>query len=216
MIEETGHGYTFGGGYIPAHDSPYLDIGAFGALQSTLLEKTAEGKKFFIIGDFNARVWTKENLNGCCTGNDYSYCDLKDNAMNENGPKLLKLCRDTNGVIMNNIMSKDQHYKGSLCFKRKQTWISEINLCVCSANDLDSEMFEINQRQNFPSDQAALELCLNNMTPIAMEYVKSRALSLGQSVHQKHTHKLLKGLNHNRIDQLRFINELSNQRISSV
>ena len=77
-------------------------------------------------------------------------------------------------------------------------------------------MFEINLRQNLPPDHAALELCLNNMTLNAIEYMKSGAPSLCQSVHQNHTQKLLKGLNHNRIDQVSFINELSKQEIPAV
>ena len=155
------HNIQIGGCYIPPQDSQYYTDVHFAKIQ----EKCMDGDySTLMLGDFNSR----------CGGNVYRLqsnmpedmfydANLPDQGKpNSNGEKLLQLCRDTDCVILNNLHNGQVYYKGCKTFRRKENWVSELDLCVLSSSIVDSIMDTyFDQNLNLPSDHAPISVLVN-------------------------------------------------------
>lgn len=60
----------------------------------------------------------------------YLYRGVKDETVNHPGRARLHICRNNEIFVANHLYHLDRHLGGDLSFKRRHTWISEIDLCI--------------------------------------------------------------------------------------
>ena len=178
-------GVAFGFCYVPPSDSPYFNHQSFSAIQEKI-ESFDGDKKFVVIGDFNARFGSSvRNLpikSKIPDAHLYTYPSLPDDVTiaNDNAYVLGTICSDNNLLVLNNLSNVTKLFRGGKTFKKKNEWISELDLCLLTFSLLDSvDKFKIHQTTFLPSDHApiSLELTLRRMD---MNYLCERAGQLGQ------------------------------------
>lgn len=67
------------------------------------------------------------------TGHDGSvkeYGDVKDDTVNAHGRLLIKLCNNCDMAVVNHLENLNTKFGENLSFKKRNVWISEIDLCV--------------------------------------------------------------------------------------
>ena len=210
----TWKNYTFGGGYIPPSDSKYFDDCLFGEIQGKIIEKTQKDKKVIVLGDLNARVWDATKLAVLTPDSKWRYVNCKDSGVNQNGKKLLNLCQGTDSVILNNLHSDQTNFSGDLSFRKKNRWVSEIDLGVANLKALDSiDSFSVNQTEPLPSDHASIELCVKNENvSIEMQSLLQRSADLGSITDATEiSHR--RSLPSHQIDKRKFIETISASNI---
>ena len=177
-------GVLFVGVYITPTDSPYYDDAIFGYLQSIL--KKDGSKTVFILGDLNSRVGIPKDLKFGDMKLNYSGCN--DNNTNENGRKLLDMCRETFTAVVSNVHFGGVHFKSKLSFRRKSDWISETDVLVTSEKGMRMlESFDMVQYHNgghLYSDHALLQFGLNIDIHTNTGVLLQRAMNLGVSMHE--------------------------------
>ena len=173
-----------GGCYIPPRDSPYYDELYFAKLQEKFLETSV-----ICFGDFNSRCGIAvkdlcENL--LLPENNFYDKNLPDpiERPNENGERMLQLCKDSKCVIVNNLHKGEKYFKGSKTFRKRDNWISEIDLAIASLPVLDYiEDLHFDKNLRLPSDHSPLTLSVN-LSQLTADVEKtanilSRAAELG-------------------------------------
>ena len=193
-----------GGIYIPPDDSPHYHPAQYG----TFARHTLDAGKVVAIGDFNARVGTPRITD--TSGNTYEYRGVKDDSINSHGRTLVNLCNNNSMVIANHICHNGRNFGGELSFKRRSTWISEIDLCLVKGECIDL-IKDINVHQDIPgSDHAPLTVTLatDSLPTLSPAELLQRASALGQRYEGTPQHKLPKSVNHRKIDVERFTNAL--------
>ena len=131
------------------------------------------------MGDFNARI---PDLNQFASSNQaLSYTQNVDRGSNDNGKELTNICLATDIKPVNHMVHKGTSHDGELTFRKKNTWISQIDWALVSVNLLPFiESFRILRHQKVPTDHAPLVLQLNTVSDVT-EAVLCRAAQLGQS-----------------------------------
>ena len=170
------------GCYIAPSDSPYFSESSFSSIQERLIDG---GKRYVILGDFNSRCG--KSVQKLLDGNSdrtLEYGSVVDDVPrpNSNGNKLLQMCRDIGGVIVNNLQTETRNFQSSLTFRRRHTWISELDLCIISKEDIVcATNLTINKDVNMPSDHAPLsiEIDLTKSGSSIVEELRDRAKYLG-------------------------------------
>ena len=140
--------YKLGGVYIPPDDSPYFQQSDIGALAS----HTLESGNVIVLGDLNARVAVPS-----LTDPDdipYVYTGVVDQTLNTRGRAIINVCSNNNLVICNHLLYKNRQLGGHLSFKRRQQWISELDICLSKHECLD-QITEINVRQDIKGSDHA-------------------------------------------------------------
>ena len=90
-----------------------------------------------------------------------SYNGCADTVVNSHGRKLLRICKATNVIVVNNLHTADIHFRGGLSFRKKQRWLSEIDLCLCSVITVERiHDITVNKDLLMPSDHAPLSVTL--------------------------------------------------------
>ena len=208
-----------GGCYIPPSDSPYFTENSFSAIQERLMDQTHGA---IVLGDFNARLGQAVNCLLEGVNNDWKYNNIHDNIArpNTNGVKLLQLCSDLNCLIINNLETDKRTFPGSLTFRRKHTWISELDLCLTSAIDAVID-FKVNKSLCMPSDHAPISVTLNmaNLNISIADMIKERAALLGSydiENQPKHQQNVQKGVHYTNIDPNEFQTALQNFDLPSL
>ena len=170
--------------YITPDDSPYYDEAIFGQLHRIMNEN--RNQVFIIFGDLNARVATPD-LTQVAPNLNYPSC--KDDTMNYNGRQLLKLCRDNDLVIVNNLKLHDVAFPSGLSYRKGNNWTSELDYCLISLKGLQYvtqfDMVQCLQNKPLPSDHAMLETTLNIDYRHPYTLLKKRAYYLGKSTYEK-------------------------------
>ena len=173
-----------GGCYIPPADSPYYDVGAIADIEARMMLNT--DSHFIVIGDFNARcskdvesIASNVQANG-----SFSYEPSTDSAIvaNPNGKHLVQLCKDCQLLILNNLKFNAKRFPGGLTFRRKNQWISEIDLCLLSPQLVPAvTSFDIDHDVSLPSDHAPIGLSVHlaSLSHLRMENLLLRASALG-------------------------------------
>lgn len=166
--------------YIPPDDSPYFRPVHYGALA----QRTRETGNVIVMGDLNARVGVPrlEDENGTY----YDYREVKDDGGNGHGRTLTNICHNNAMVIANHLHKNGRQLGGDLSFKRRNTWISEIDLCLTKRDCIDLiKSVEVRQEVR-GSDHAPLcvTLMIESRRAVSPSHLLQRAVSLGQSHHE--------------------------------
>ena len=128
----------FGFCYIPPCDSQYYSREFFAATQERIREV-----KYVIMGDLNSRsgisvrnLFPISDVGNSC---HRSYPVINDsiNACNTNAEILSTICKDNKLIVINNLKTPDYHFISNLTYKKRDTWISELDTCIVSLEFLD-------------------------------------------------------------------------------
>ena len=120
-----------GGVYIPPDYSLYFQDVQYGVLT----QRTVDDGSIIVMGDFNARVGTlvfKDDRDNC-----YKYRGIKDNGTNNHGRTLSNICHNNMMVVANHLHHRGRQLGGDLSFRRRDTWVSEIDLCLSKQQCVD-------------------------------------------------------------------------------
>ena len=80
---------------------------------------------------------------------------------------------------MNNLKTPDQYFEGNKTFKKRDDWISELDLCVTSHHLIKSLCgFSVIQRGDLPSDHAPVAVTIT-VKGMDLDSTLARASSLG-------------------------------------
>ena len=139
--------------------------------------------KIVILGDFNGRCGRNisDVLERLELPKKYFYDkDLPDPVEKPNGnaEKLLQLCKDTACLIVNNLHCDKKYFKGSRTFRRRDVWISEIDLAVVSSSVVYSvESLQFDTDLSIPSDHSPVTLSLDISSMVSPVFVSEQLLS---------------------------------------
>ncbi len=79
----------------------------------------------------------------------------------DNAELLSTICIDNTLLVVNTLKYQDKHFHGGKSFRRRDTWISEVDTCVVSARILSLiEDFAVLQSNDLPSDHAPITLSI--------------------------------------------------------
>ena len=215
-------GVTFGFCYIPPPDSQYYSLEAFSSIGEKLQSEYMPNG-YVIVGDMNTRfgrsvsqLLVQQNLT---IEDGWSYPEIPDdvNISNDNADLLSALCVDNSMVVVNNLKYQHRHFPGNKTFRRRDTWISEIDTCIVTHSLIPYVSdFSVMQRGDLPSDHAPITLNLAR-TGVDLDGLFSRATMLGDhavlygSSKKNMTRKPLKFVN---IDKDLFVNNISQRDTS--
>ena len=170
-------GTRFCGAYITPSSSPYYDESDIANLQAKSIHKNMN---YVIVGDLNARVGAKA---GDLISNHQSfmYNVPVDSILNENGKKLLNVCRDNELFITNNLKTSTRAHSGALTFRIRNKWTSQLDLCITSKELIPCiSNFVVNQDISFPSNHAPISVSLNfPKEKLSLQQVLIRSADIG-------------------------------------
>ena len=142
-------GIKFCGMYNEPSDSPYFRDETFASIPAHM----SNGKQAVIVGDLNARMGDGVHL--ITEKFDNLSHNVTDSGKNSNGSSLARTCIANRLIPVNNLNTCNQEWEGKLTFRKKQRWISEVEVCLVSAPLVDAVTnFAVNQNVKFPSDHA--------------------------------------------------------------
>jgi len=199
-----------GGCYVPPSDSPYYDISMLANIEAQIMSNI--NSEFILIGDLNARCGKEVGLLLHTETEKVScrYMQSCDDARvaNQNGQHIIQLCKDSHALIVNNLQYGKQMFQGGLTFRRKNQWISEVDLCVLSHELIHSlSKFEINQDLSLPSDHAPIGIAIDvlSLSHMKLDNILLRSSSLGDHavLHSKNNEPRLvkRPIRYDEIDQ---------------
>ena len=195
-----------GGVYITPRDSPYFTLNSFAILQE---ECSANEDRCLIIGDLNSRIPDLDTFADPTARISYSV--NVDIGSNYNGRDLKQLMLNNRVVPLNHMIRGERHFAGSLTFKKKSKWISQIDWALCSMSKVPAvTSFDILPDVNLPTDHAPISVTLAG-DQCYYEGLIASAADLGQSVLPNAPRKLAPKLD--RIDQLAFGSNLPDPKL---
>ena len=172
--------FKLGGVYIPPDDSPYFQQADNGALAA----HTLQSGNLFVLGDLNARVAVPKLSDS--DNRPFVYSGVVDHVLNARGRSLINMCSDNNMVIANHLVFNDKQLGGQLSFKRRNQWISEIDLCLAN-QECCKLITQVATRQDIVGSDHA-PLCVSIAIPSTLitnvEMLLERAVLLGHTHHQ--------------------------------
>lgn len=178
-------GVVFGFCYVPPSDSPYFSHVSFSAMHEKITS-FVNNEKFVIIGDFNSRFGSSvRNLPMKSEIPDaqlYTYPIIPDavGVANDNAVLLGSVCSDNALLVLNNLSTPLKCFRGGKTFKKKNEWISELDMCLVTYSLLGNiEKFEIHQTDFLPSDHAPVSLEVVSRG-VVMSHLYQRAGQLGE------------------------------------
>ena len=135
-----------------------------------------------IFGDVNAR--SGRDVKNLTNSPDFTYSPV-DNVSrpNSNGQALLQICKDSDLLIVNNLKTPNVTLNGALTFRKRTTWISEIDLVIVSKKFIHNiTSLYVDQNLFYPSDHAPIsfKIEVNSRSNICMNSLYTRAKDLGQ------------------------------------
>ena len=82
-------------------------------------------------------------------------------------------------LVINHICTESTQLGGGLSFQKKNRWISEIDICICSRLLVNSiQCVRINQDVKFPSDHAPLTVEITTSDALDLDQIINRAMQL--------------------------------------
>ena len=122
--------------YVPPSDSPYFDLRAFSNIQQKVKWCEEANMVPLVMGDVNCRFGVNvQNLidnSEILPKTSFSYPSVADpvRAPNDNANNMAPLCIEAGLVVVNNLKYENSLFESKLTFKRRQNWISELDLCI--------------------------------------------------------------------------------------
>ena len=134
----------------------YYDPNAFASIQSHCA--TNCHKQRILLGDINARLGTAVNELAEITEH-ISYERIDHSPRNDNpsphGRRLLQICHDNKSLVINNLRYGAMQWKGSLTYRMRDSWKSELDLSIVSKSLIECvDSLQVDQSTTFPSDHA--------------------------------------------------------------
>ena len=196
----------FWGFYIPPSDSRYYDDVHFALLMSRI---KSDNRDVVVLGDLNAKIKDYSIL--LKESDVYSYKKQPENVQNAHGTILQDICIKNNLLIINNLKSEYKRYVGALTFRRRNKWISELDLCVVTRSVVPYiSDFRINHDISLPSNHAPINIIFKVNIPLLIQsqLICSRAMKIGSyEVPEKSSHR--KPLRYHKIDISKFKDEIA-------
>ena len=150
-------GVRFCGAYITPSSSTYFSEADIANLQAKTIE---DDTQFVIVGDLNSRLGAKVNdLINIYDKLCYHPIDL---GGNDNGKKVLRICKDNNLMVINNLQTEARNFTSALTYRVGKKWKSELDICIVSKDLIPTvSHFQVNQDTMFPSNHAPVSVCFN-------------------------------------------------------
>ena len=114
-------------------------------------------------------------------GDELSYPFVADDIIvpNDNGQLLSAICVENSMVVVNNLKSEQKHFLGNKTFRRRDAWISEVDVCMASCTMIRYiDNFSVVQRVDLPSDHAPITLTVAG-TGVVLDNLLARSSQLG-------------------------------------
>lgn len=178
------YGVLFGFIYVPPSDSQYYSHESFAAIQGKIKAKyMCNG--YIMMGDMNARFgkrvreilpYVQEQ-----ESHPYSYPHINDdvNVANDNAEVLSSICMNNKLLVLNNLKTCKNNFVSDKTYRKRDVWISELDVCIVSPQLLDSiNDFSVMQRIDLPSDHAPITATVN-VTGVDLDNLSVRASTLG-------------------------------------
>ena len=183
-------GVIFCGMYNEPSDSPYFRPGTFASIPAHL----TSGKNSVIVGDLNARLGTRvHTISGEFPTVSHNVIDPTTNA---NGRELAQTCIANHLTPVNNLKTLGRTWGGNLTYRKKQNWISEVDLCLVSLPLVKAvSHFSVDQDLKYPSDHAPVSVtfdfssCINSAK---LDELVERSQMLGSYEHLNSRNNSLK------------------------
>ena len=198
-------GVKFCAMYNEPTDSLYFRPETFASISAHL----ASGKPCVICGYLNARLGQAVKQ---LSGGSVQDINVIDEGTNPNGKTLLRICKDSDLVIVNNLVTSVNHCNGGLTYRQKKRWVSEVDLCLVSRELVESVTgFSVNHDLSFPSDHAPVSVSLDFSR--CLKYIGWTELVERSSILVSYTqppagmHK--KAIRYQHFDHDRFMEEIS-------
>ena len=72
------------------------------------------------------------------------------------------VCMEQNLMVVNNLKHCEKYFKSNLTYRKRNNWISEIDVCIASYKILNCiQSFNVNNDLNLPSDHAPIAVALS-------------------------------------------------------
>ena len=150
---------------------------------------------------------------------DVSYAPV-DAGQNSNGKDIIQICKDNNMLVINNLKYKSKVFKGSLTFRKKEKWISELDVCIASHGIASNIVeFTVNNSLQFPSDHAALSVILDfPESMMSAQCLLQKALNLDSHaiLNTSADEKCKQPVSMERLDCESFISELNQHALPTI
>ena len=128
-----------------------------------------------------------------------------DDAVNLNGRSLVQTCLANQLTVVNNLKTVDHVWNGNLTYRKKQLWISEVDLCLDSLPLVEAiSHFTVDQSLTYPSDHAPVSVgfdfshCLNTCK---IDELVERSKMLGSYDHLKYNNNTSRPIPYRFIDR---------------
>lgn len=134
----------------------------------------------------------------------------RDATVNSHGKAIENMCNNNGVVIVNNLNYNCKLYNGKFTFKKQNTWLSAIHLCIATPQFMSMiQDFRVHQEVNV-SDHAPLPITLtaNSANIISPKQLIQRAAALGSSQHSQspvQDCRLIKSVDYKQVDTEMFI-----------
>ena len=158
----------FGFIYVPPADSHYFNPSSFSYIQEKIVSGEEENCSVLLMGDMNTRFGSSvrniiDGLPICCP-EQYTYPVIPDrvNSTNENASIMSTVCVEQNLIVINNLKFNDMYYASNLTYRKRNDWVSELDVCIVSCNILQCiKEFSVNNDLSLPSDHAPIAIVLS-------------------------------------------------------
>ena len=171
-VEEVLFGFV----YIPPSDSPFYSHEAFAAINEKIRSNYMRNG-YVVMGDLNARFGRAlRDLPSLYELPEFpfSYPTLQDdvNITNDNADFLTSICVDNNLLVLNNLKTPNKYFPSNLTYRRRDTWVSELDTCVTSPGLVQYVSdFDVIKRPDLPSDHAPICITLDAPGHIKITYL---------------------------------------------
>ncbi len=152
----------FGFCYVPPSDSPYFTHYSFAAIHERIVDSECSG--VVIMGDMNTRFGAsvRDILRDDLRVHDtFTYPLIPDEVTNPNDNAFVvsTMCKDNDLLVINNLKYDSKHFVGGKTYKKKDVWVSELDVVVASRQLVcDIVGFHVHQTAHLPSDHAPITL----------------------------------------------------------
>ena len=166
---------VFAGWYIPPIDSKYADNHIFANMSSHLCY---ENRSVVMVGDFNAKI---KERNVTIKNKLYTY-STHNHPQNQYGEMIQCIAKDNDMVLLNGLNRERNRLDDSLTYRKKDQWVSCLDLMFCSVELLHNvENFEVMQGNcRLPSDHAVISASLKMPCHIDLKKLLQRAVLLNE------------------------------------
>ena len=154
--------------YVPPHDSPYFSMDAFGNVQRKVKLCEELNLAPLIIGDLNCRfgkgVQMLVSSSVKLPPGKFSYPSVPDDVRypNENANCIAPICTDNGLLVVNNLREDETVHTSKLTFKRRNNWVSELDVCVTHHEySKFITAFNVIQDLSLPSDHAPITVSVS-------------------------------------------------------